>query len=120
MPNNPQNVITNHIEDLEEINPLPELMKYLQLTQKTKRIQDKDYHFGINILPDCVFNRGKQSFTRSSEENDFPNNHDQQKPIQPHTVPVLNLGSLYDCSEPQHLVIFGSSLLRNFSDSILQ
>ena len=34
-------------------------MKYLQLTQKTKRIQDKDYHFGINILPNCACNCGK-------------------------------------------------------------
>ena len=81
---------------------------------------EKETSSNDHTLPDCVFNRGKQSFTRSREENDFPNNHDQQKPIQPHTVPVLNLGSLYDCSEPQHLVIFGSSLLRNFSDSILQ
>ena len=106
LPNNSQNVITYHIEALEEINPLPELTKSLQLKEHTKGIQDKDNHFGINTLPNCVFNRGKQSVThsveketpandhnlpdyvfnrgkqsvaRSREENDFPNNHDQQK-----------------------------------------
>ena len=77
----------------------------MQLKQKTKSRQDKDNPFGINILPnfafnrgkqnvthsveketppndytlpDCVFNREKQSVARSREENDFPNNHDQQ------------------------------------------
>ena len=106
LPNNSQNVITNHIEDLEKINPLPELTKSMQLKQKTKRSQDKDNHFSINTLPNCVFNRGKQSathsveketssndhtlpdygfkrgkqsVTHSREENDFPSSHDQQK-----------------------------------------
>ena len=37
LPNNSQNVITNHIEDLEKINPLPELTKSMQLKQRTKR-----------------------------------------------------------------------------------
>ena len=35
-PNNSQSRITNHTEDLEEINPLPELTKSLRQKQKTK------------------------------------------------------------------------------------
>ena len=37
LPNNSQNVITYHIEALEEINPLPELTKSLQLKEHTKK-----------------------------------------------------------------------------------
>ena len=61
-PDNSQNLITNHIEDLEEITTLPELTKPLQLKQKEKN-QDKDNHFSINTLPNCAFNHGKQSAT---------------------------------------------------------
>ena len=61
-PDNSRNLITNHIEDLEEITTLPELTKPLQLKQKKKN-QDKDNHFSINTLPNCEFNHGKQSVT---------------------------------------------------------
>ena len=59
LPNNSQNIITNHIEDLIEINLLPELTKPLLLKQMTKRSQDKNNHFGITTLSNSVFNRGK-------------------------------------------------------------
>ena len=36
------------------------------------------------------------------------------------SVPALNLGPLYDCSQPQHLEIFGFPSLKNCSDNILQ
>ena len=62
-PDNSQNLITNHIEDLKEITTLPELTKPLQLKQKKKKNQDKDNHFSINTLPNCAFNNGKQSVT---------------------------------------------------------
>ena len=78
LPNNPKNVITNHIEGLEEINPLPKLTKSLQLKQNTKRNQDKDNHFSINNLPNCAFNRGKQSVTHSLKK-ETPSN-DQTLP----------------------------------------
>ena len=32
-----------------------------------------------HALPDCVFNRRKQTVARSREENDLPNRNDQQK-----------------------------------------
>ena len=100
------------------------------------------------------------------EENDFLNNHDQQKartadiskntshtftndndiylvehlyPIshtlvllchcvlwfsltkaKPDIVPVLNLRPLDECSQPQHLAIFGFPSLKNCSRSVLQ
>ena len=78
LPNNSKNVIKNHIEGLEEINPLPKLKKSLQLKQKTKRSQDKDNHFSINNLPNCAFNRGKQSVTHSMKK-ETPSN-DQTLP----------------------------------------
>ena len=103
---NSQNIITNHIEDQVEINPLPELTKSLRQKQKAKSSQDIDNQLDINILPNCMFNRGKESVTDSVEKetfssdhtlqncvnncgkqsvagsregNDYPNNHDQQK-----------------------------------------
>ena len=103
---NSQNIITNHIEDQEEISPLPELTKSLRQKQKAKSSQDIDNQLDINTLPNCVFNRGKESVTDSVEKEtfssdhtlqncvnncgkqsvagsregkDFPNNHDQQK-----------------------------------------
>ena len=70
LPNNSQNVITNHIEHLEEINLLPEFTKSLQLKQKRrKRSQDKDSHFSFNTLANCAFNCGKQSVTHSLSGN---------------------------------------------------
>ena len=81
-------------------------MKSLRQKQKTKNSQDIDNQLGINTLPNCVFNCGKQSVTHSVEKetcsndntlpdcvtncgkqsivcsrerNDLPNNHDQQK-----------------------------------------
>ena len=39
LPNNPQNVKTNHMEDLEELNHLPESTKSLQLNQKEAKIK---------------------------------------------------------------------------------
>lgn len=68
LPNNSKNVITNHIK----------LTKSLQLKQKTKRSQDKDNHFSINNLPNCAFNRGKQSVTHSVKK-ETPSN-DQTLP----------------------------------------
>ena len=65
LPNYSQNVITNHVEHLEEINLSPEFTKPLQLKQKTRKIQDKDSHFSFNTLANCVFNCGKQSATHS-------------------------------------------------------
>ena len=106
LPGNSQNIITNHIEDLKEINLLPELTKPLLLKQMTKRSQDKNNHFGIttlsnsvfndgkqsvihlvqrettsndHTLPDCVFNCGKQRVARPREESDFTSNRDRQK-----------------------------------------
>ena len=55
--------LENYIEKLAEISLLPELMKPLQLKQKTKRNQGKDNHFDITRLPTRAFNRGKQSAT---------------------------------------------------------
>ena len=55
--------LENYIEKLAEISLLSELMKPLQLKQKTKRNQGKDNHFDITRLPTRAFNRGKQSAT---------------------------------------------------------
>ena len=52
-------------------------MKSSRLEQKNKSRQDIDNHFDINTLPNCVFNRGKQSVAHSMEGNNFPNNHNQ-------------------------------------------
>ena len=106
MPNNSRNIITNHIEDLEEIKALPDLMESLRKQRKIKSIQNIDNQLGINTLPNCVTNhgkrrvahsvekgtpandhtlpdpvtnRGKQSVARSRETNNFANNLDQQK-----------------------------------------
>ena len=77
----------------------------MQLKQKTKSRQDKDNPFGINILPNFAFNRGKQNVTHSVEKetpsNDYtlPNrafnrgkqsvNHSVEKetPSNDHTLP---------------------------------
>ena len=56
----PDIFLENYIEKLAEINLLPELMKLLQLKQKTKRNQDKDNHFDITTLSTHAFNRGKK------------------------------------------------------------
>ena len=39
---------------------------------------------------------------------------------QPDAVPILNLGPLYDCSQPRHLGIFGFPSLKNCSHSMLK
>ena len=56
----PDIFLENYIEKLAEINLLSELMKPLQLKQKTKRNQDKDNHFDITTLSTHAFNRGKK------------------------------------------------------------
>ena len=68
--------LENYIEKLAEINLLPELMKPLQLKQKTKRNQDEDNHFDITTLPTRAFNRGKQNVTHLVEKETSTSDHD--------------------------------------------
>ena len=94
-------LLENYIEKLAEINLLPELMKPLQLKQKTKRNQDKDNHFDITTLSTHPFNRGKKSVTHSVEKETSTTDHalsncvfdlvDQSiSPISPATIKCKN------------------------------
>ena len=97
----PDIFLENYIEKLAEINLLPELMKLLQLKQKSKRNQDKDNHFDITTLSTHAFNRGKKSVTHSVEKETSTSDHalsncvfdlvDQSiSPISPATIKCKN------------------------------
>ena len=69
LPDNSQNIITNHIEDLKEINLLPELTKPLLLKQMTKRSQDKNNHLALLLYPIlCSTMENKVLFTWCKEK----------------------------------------------------
>ena len=54
LPNNSYNTSTDHIEDLEEINPLPDLTESQRQQQKIQFIYNIDHPLGINTLPNYV------------------------------------------------------------------
>ena len=54
MPNNSRNTTTDHVEDLEEINPLTDLTESQRQQQKIQCIYNIDNPLDINTLPNCV------------------------------------------------------------------
>ena len=60
LPTNSRNTTTNHVENLAEINPLPDLAQSQQQQEKIQCIYNIDNPHDINTLPDCVTNHEKQ------------------------------------------------------------
>ena len=85
--NTSRNVATDHVEGLEEINPLPDLTESQQQQQKIKDIHNADNQPDINTIPKCTTNHGKRRATHSVEK---------ETPANDHTLSdrVINCGSL--------------------------
>ena len=101
--NNSRNIARNHVDDLEEINPLPHLTQPQRQQQKLKSIhnihnqldtntlpnrvtiRNIDNQLDINTLPNSVTNHGKRKITHSVEK---------ETPASSHTLPdhVTNCG----------------------------
>ena len=103
LPTNSCNTTTNHVENLAEINPLPDLAESQRQQENMQCICNIDNPLNINTLSDCVTNHEKQranpsvgkeisvndhtlsdrvtnrSTQSSSESNNFVNNLDQQE-----------------------------------------
>ena len=97
------NTTTNHVDNLAEINPLPDLAESQRQQENMQCIYNIDNSLNINTLPDCVTNHEKQranpsvgkeipvndhtlsdcvtdgSTQSSRESNNFVNNLDQQE-----------------------------------------
>ena len=113
LPTNSRNTTTNHVENLVEVNPLPDLAESQRQQEKMQCIYNIDNSLDINTLPDCVTNHEKQGLilwlkrkhlltillsvccvinsstqgNRSRESNNFENNLDEQKTINENTSP---------------------------------
>ena len=113
-----RNTTPDPVEDLQELNPLPDLMNSTQkkingfqainedyqldttALPSCVTIHNEDHQLDINTLPDCVtpardhalsdhvITRGKQTVARSGEINNFADNHDQKKKIINHNLPT--------------------------------
>ena len=60
LPTNSRNTTTNHVENLVEVNPLPDLAEFQRQQEKMQCIYNIDNPLDINTLPDCVTNHEKQ------------------------------------------------------------
>ena len=94
--NNSRNITRNHVEDLEEINPLPHLTQPQRQQQKLKSIHNIHNQLDTNTLPNCVTIR---NIDNQLDINTLPNsvtNHGKRKithsveketPASSHTLP---------------------------------
>ena len=114
MPTNSRNTTTHHVENLAEINPLPDLAESQRQQEKMQCIYNKDNPHDYNTLTNCVTNhekqranpsveketlvndhtlsdrmtnRSTQTVARSRESNNFDNNLDQQETRNENTSP---------------------------------
>ena len=114
LPTDSRNTITDHAEDLAEINPSPDLAESQRQQEKIQCIYNKDNPLDINTLPDCgtkhekqratpsveketvvndhtlsdgMTNRSTQSVARPRESNNFANNLDQEETRNENTSP---------------------------------
>ena len=82
-PDNSQNLITNHIEDLKEITTLPELTKPLQLKQKKKKTKIKITISALILYPTVRSTMGNKVLLTRWKKNHLLTSYSTQLCVQP-------------------------------------
>ena len=75
LPTNSRNTTTHHVENLAEINPLPDLAESQRQQEKMQCIYNKDNPHDFNTLTNCVTNHEKQRANPSVEKETPVNDH---------------------------------------------